>query len=209
MIFGFFLFGFLYTLFSVFLGLQAKVLEPSLQNPDMAMPVLLERYVPLILSVPVLIGIISAGITTVNSIMLSLASLIGRDLAMGRWNEKTLGYVVLVLEALMVGAFALAKPGLISLLAVMASACLLSQVPAMVLGLLWRGTAKAAISSMLLGSGLTAILYLLKFKFMGFGPSVFGFLASLLTYIALAYRGEKPSSLPQLKKWLKEEGFPS
>lgn len=210
MIFGFFAFGFLYTIFSVILGLQARVLEPSLQNPDMAMPVLLEDYVPLALSIPVLIGIISAGITTVNSIMLSLASLIGRDVTLGKWDEKRVGYAVMTIEAFVVWLFALAKPGLISLLAVMASACLLSQLPTMVLGLLWkRGSAPAAVSSMILGSAVTVALYILKLKPLGLGPAVFGFGVSLLTYVilSLASRMEKEDFLRELSTWLREEGF--
>lgn len=210
MIFGFFVFGFIYTIFSVVLGLQVRVLEPSLKNPDMAMPILLGNYVPLALSIPVLIGIISAGITTTNSIMLSLASLIGRDVALGKWNEEHVGYAVMVVEALVVWLFALARPGLISLLAVMASACLLSQLPTMVLGLLWRkGSASAAVFSMILGSTVTVALYVLKLKPFGLGPAVFGFAVSLVVYLAisLASKTEKEGYLRELHGWLREEGF--
>ncbi len=210
MIFGFFAFGFLYTIFSVVLGLQVRVLEPSLKNPDMAMPILLENYVPLALSIPVLVGIISAGITTVNSIMLSLASLIGRDVALGKWDEKRIGYAVMMIEAFVVWLFALAKPGLISLLAVMASACLLSQLPTMVLGLLWKkGSASAAVSSMILGSAVTAALYALKLKPLGLGPAVFGFAVSLIVYLAIstASKAEREDYLRDLRGWLREEGF--
>lgn len=210
MIFGFFIFGFFYTILSILVGLEARLLEPSLQNPDMATPILLKKYVPLPLSILVILGIISAGVTTVNSIMLSLASLIDRDVLRGRHERVWVGCAIVTIEAILVWFFSLAKHGLISLLAVMSSACLLSQVPIIVLGLLWRrGSALAAVSSMVAGSVITAVLYMSNFALMGLGPAVFGLIASLLIYVILALtsKASRDDFIEELNACLREEGF--
>jgi SSS family solute:Na+ symporter len=164
----------------------------------------------------VLIGIVSAGITTVNSIMLSLASLGGRDLyhafskKPSESKEQLIGYLIIGLEAIAVWLFALGKFGLISLLAVMASAGLLVQVPTIVGGLFWkRGTAIGALSSMIIGALVTAYLYLLGMK--PLGPPVWAFPISVALYIILSVVTKPPEKastfLKELSRWMKEEGF--
>jgi SSS family solute:Na+ symporter len=216
MIVGFFIFGFLYTLISVMAGLQARALGIEVKAADKAMPMILQLFTPSPLALVVLIGIVSAGITTVNSIMLSLASLGGRDLyhafskKPSESKEQLIGYLIIGLEAIAVWLFALGKFGLISLLAVMASAGLLVQVPTIVGGLFWkRGTAIGALSSMIIGALVTAYLYLLGMK--PLGPPVWAFPISVALYIILSVVTKPPEKastfLKELSRWMKEEGF--
>ena len=215
MVIGFFVFGFIYTLVSVTFGFIARAFNITVEKADMAMPLLLQSYVPPSFALIVLIGIVSAGVTTVNSIMLTLASMVGRDIyrpftsKYSERREQVIGFVVILVEAFLIWLFALKKPGLISLLAVMASAGLLVQIPTIIGGMYWRkGTATAAILSMLLGATVTALLYVLKVKILGFGPPIFGFLTSLAIYICLSLRGPKSDFVDRVNQWLKEAGFP-
>ncbi|MFD1409527.1 sodium:solute symporter family protein [Kroppenstedtia eburnea] len=85
----FLIFGFLYTLVAVLWGFSAAVHFPSLSSPDLATPRLLASdLVPPVLAVVVMVGIMAAAISTVDSILLTLSSLFARDLY-GVMQKKT------------------------------------------------------------------------------------------------------------------------
>jgi SSS family solute:Na+ symporter len=81
MIGGFLIFGFLYTLVSIFWGFSARLLIPGLKEADLATPSLLALpLIPGIIVVFVMVGILSAAISTIDSILLSLSSMCIRDI---------------------------------------------------------------------------------------------------------------------------------
>ena len=70
MIGGFLIFGFIYTLVSVFWGFSARLLIPSLTSADLATPSLLALpIVPRVVALVVMVGILSAAISTIDSIL--------------------------------------------------------------------------------------------------------------------------------------------
>lgn len=79
MVAGFSAFGFIYTVLCVVLGLSAALLVPGLKNPDGAMAALLTK-VPRALALLVVLSIFAAAVSTLNSIILTLSSMFGRDL---------------------------------------------------------------------------------------------------------------------------------
>ncbi len=80
MLIGFLVFGFIYTLVSVLWGFSALAAFPSLERADLATPTLLaSEFVPPVLGVIVMIGIMAAAVSTIDSIMLTLASMVSRD----------------------------------------------------------------------------------------------------------------------------------
>src|SRR6056297_524333 len=81
MIKGFLIFGLIYTLVSVMWGFSAKILLPDLTAADMATPALLgSEHVPVILALIAMVGITAAAISTIDSIMLTLSSLLVQDI---------------------------------------------------------------------------------------------------------------------------------
>ncbi len=67
---GFLVFGFIYTLVSVLWGFAAVNMFPNLENPDIATPSLLASdLVPPILGIIVMVAIIAAAISTIDSIL--------------------------------------------------------------------------------------------------------------------------------------------
>ncbi|MCX8204945.1 MAG: sodium:solute symporter family protein [Candidatus Nezhaarchaeota archaeon] len=201
MIAGFFVFGFLYTMTTVTLGLMARALGVEASPPDRAMPIILRTMVPPALALIVMLGIISAGVTTVNSIMLSLGSMVGRDVyaslrrSPSERVEARIGYVVIAAEALLVWLFALHRPGLISLLAVMASGGLLVQLPAIVGAFFWRrGTAAGALTSMIAGGVITGLLYYYRLSPLEHGPPVWGLLITAAIFVAVSLVTKRPAA---------------
>lgn len=155
---GFLGYGFTYTIITVTLGFAALILLPGLPNPDLATPrLLLEFSVPSWVVLFVVIGILSAAVSTADSIILTLSSLFLQDILPERIPEKTklflAQYVFIPLLCGTIFLFSLGRFNLIALLSVTSSLGLLSVVPT-ILGVLTKGekSPKAAILSMLSGA---------------------------------------------------------
>jgi SSS family solute:Na+ symporter len=96
MIIGFLIFGFIYTVVSVLWGFGARLLIPGLTNPDLATPSLLAHpVIPWTVAVIVMIGILAAAISTIDSILLTLSSMVARDIYKVGIRSKASGSIVL------------------------------------------------------------------------------------------------------------------
>ena len=191
MVAGFSVFGFAYTVLCVVLGLSAALLVPGLKNPDGAMAALLTK-VPRTLALLVVLSIFAAAVSTLNSIILTLSSMFGRDLLRAVFplsEEKELFWGKLLIPVLTVACFAFAglRLGLIAVLSSMASAGLMAQLPVILGAFFWkRGTAAGAIAGMVAGGGVTGGLYLAKINFLGHWPPVWGLMASVGAFVLVS-----------------------
>ncbi|RKR03302.1 SSS family solute:Na+ symporter [Kushneria sinocarnis] len=173
MLLGFMVFGFIYTLVSVLWGFSALVAFPGLETADLATPTLLaSTHVPPLLGVIVMVGILAAAVSTIDSIMLTLSSMIARDVyartrpGASERAQLRCGIGVIPLIALLALAFAELQLDLIAVLSVAASAGLVVIVPAIVGAFFWhQGTAAGALVS-ILGAGSCVLLS----QFSGFHP---------------------------------------
>jgi SSS family solute:Na+ symporter len=191
MVAGFSAFGFLYTVLCVLLGLSAAVLVPGLKNPDGAMAALLTK-VPRGLALLVVLSIFAAAVSTLNSIILTLSSMFGRDLLRAAFplsEEKELVWGKLLIPVLTVACYAFGslKLGLIAVLSSMASAGLMAQLPVILGAFFWkRATAAGAIAGMAAGAVVTGALYLGKVNLLGHWPPVWGLAASTAAFVIVS-----------------------
>ncbi len=191
MVAGFSVFGFIYTVLCVLLGLSAALLVPGLENPDGAMAALLTK-VPRGLALLVVLSIFAAAVSTLNSIILTLSSMFGRDLVraltpLSEEKELVWGKLLIPVLTLACYAFASLKLGLIAVLSSMASAGLMAQLPVILGAFFWkRGTAAGAILGMASGAVLTGALYMTKTNFLGQWPPVWGLLTSVSVFVAVS-----------------------
>ena len=207
MIVGFLIFGFIYTIVSVLWGFGARLLIPGLTNPDLATPSLLAYpVIPWSVAVVVMVGILAAAISTIDSILLTLSSMVARDIyKVGICSEASellelrIGKTVIPILAAVFFIFAYwaaGKKGLAFMivpLSVAASAGLLVAVPAIIGAFMWRrGTAAGALISMLIGALVVLGLQLTRFKPLGWWPGVWGFLVSITLYIFVSLLTEAP-----------------
>ena len=207
MIGGFLIFGFLYTLVSVCWGFGARLLIPDLPSADLATPALLALpIIPRLIAVIVMVGILSAAVSTIDSILLSLSSMFTRDiikagpaagmteaaeLRLGKWIIPALAAVFFIFALWAAGKTGLAF--MIAPLASAASAGLLMAVPAIVGAFFWRrATAAGALGSMLGGSALVLVLQLTGIKPMGIWPGVWGLAACIVLYVAISFLTRPP-----------------
>lgn len=194
MVLGFLVFGFVYTLLAIVWGFSALVLFPGLENPDLATPTLLSSgIVPPLLAVLVMLGITAAAISTVDSILLTLSSMVSRDVyanlvrqdAEGR--QLLAGRLVIPLIALLAFLFARLRLDLIAVLSVASSAGLLVMVPAIVGAFFWRrGSAAGAVWSILGGAVVVLVLQFGGWRPLGQWPGAWGLAVAAAVFVGLS-----------------------
>ena len=201
MIAGFLVLGFVYTLISVVWGFAALHLVPGLEQSDLATPRLLRsEAVPVAVAVVLIIGIMAAAVSTVDSILLALASMVSHDIYRplakdGRGAaELALGKVVVVVVTLLALGFAYLRLDLISILSVASSTGLLVTVPALVGAFFWRrGTAAGGIASILVtGIGVLA-LQLTGYDPLGVPAAVWALAISVLLFVGVSLATQPPA----------------
>lgn len=170
MVIYFGLFGLIYTVIVTLIGLNLRVMAesgafPMLKDRDTVTPTLLSMM-PEWIAFIVALSILSAAITTANSIILSLSSMVSRDV----FKSQIAGRISVILLTVIVALFASTRPSYIVELSVMSSSLLLASLPLVIalvhteykkgLEALVAGFAVALISSKLglwYGSILTLI----------------------------------------------------
>jgi SSS family solute:Na+ symporter len=220
---GFLIFGLIYTLVSVFWGFGARLLIPGLEKADQATPALLGlEIVPEVVVVVVMVGILAAAISTIDSILLTLSSMCSRDIykAVIRPEatedaELRIGKWIIPLLALIFFVFAFwasGKTGLgfmIAPLSAAASAGLLMAVPALVGAFFWRrGTAAGALTSMVIGALVVLVLQISGSKPLGMWPGVWGFLTSITLYFGVSLATRPPEAKAEAFMQFLEQTLP-
>lgn len=201
MLIGFMIFGFIYTMVSVTWGFAALLRFPDLETGDLATPTLLASdTVPTVLGIIVMIGIIAAAVSTIDSIMLTLSSMVTRDVFLVVKKDSTeaqqlvVGKLILPVIAIMAYLFAQLQIDLIAVLSVSASAGLLVMVPPIVGAFFWkRGTAEGALASIILAGGLVFTLETTSTRLLGQGSGVWGLLASITLFVGVSLMTKAPT----------------
>ncbi|MDH5815302.1 MAG: sodium:solute symporter family protein [Candidatus Nezhaarchaeota archaeon] len=203
MIGGFLIFGFIYTVIVTLLGLVAHILVPHIRDPNMVTPTLLTMiWEPI--AILVLLGILAASISTLDSIMLALSSEFAMNVVKvvrPRYDElKALkisrAFMIVIVLATIVFSF---TRGFIVELAVMSSSWLLQFVPAFIAALVWKRANKiSAYASIVVGVAVTGMLTLARYTLqpdelsswmqtvLQLDPGVWGLLAATLTLLAFS-----------------------
>ncbi|AGM41346.1 pantothenate permease [Spiribacter salinus M19-40] len=198
MLLGFLVLGFVYTLVSVIWGFSALQLLPALERADLATPQLLSSgAIPTLVSIILVVGIVAAAVSTVDSILLSLASLAARDLyrplAPTGAREMLAGKVVMLLVAVLAVLFARLQLDLITILSVASSAGLLVTVPAIVGAFFWRGgSAPGALVSMVVAGIAVTVLQVTGTDPLGVPASIWGGLTAVILFVVVSWLTTAP-----------------
>ncbi|MET1160519.1 MAG: sodium:solute symporter family protein [Thermoprotei archaeon] len=158
-------FGLVYTVIVTLIGLFARALTitgvfPNLENRDLTTPTLLSMAHPL-LSAIVFTSIVAAAISTLDSIILTLASCIQRDVYRGRGDsrrELIVGYIVIVVLVAITSIVALLRPGFVVELSVLSSVLLLPLAPVTITAWITpekvRDRYRSALTAITIGFGI-------------------------------------------------------
>jgi SSS family solute:Na+ symporter len=198
MIIGFGIFGLIYTVLVAIFGLVAANIVPGLEVADEAMPTLL-GLIPPALALIIAISIFAASVSTINSIVLSLSSIAGRDIyralspQISEDRELFWGKLLIPLLFLIAWVFAQFKLGMIGILSTMSSGGLMSILPALIGAFFWkRGTAVAVISSSIPSVVVIGWFYMAGMKPLGLWPPVWGLIISTVIYVVVSLVTKPP-----------------
>ncbi|AXI09751.1 pantothenate permease [Oceanobacillus zhaokaii] len=200
MLMGFMIFGFIYTIVAIVWGFSAAIKFPGLENADLATPLLLSSdLVPPILGAIVMVGIMAAAVSTIDSILLTLSSLFARDvygnLKKGATDlmQLRVGKLVIPIIAILAFLFAELEVNLIAVLSVASSAGLLVVVPAIIGTFFWkRGTAAGVLTSVIIGGLIVVIIELTQIKPLGLASGIWGIVISTLLFIIVSLLTKAP-----------------
>src|SRR5699024_740327 len=218
MIMGFMIFGLIYTLVAILWGFSATIMFPDLENVDMATPMILSSdLVPPILGIIVMVGIMAAAISTIDSILLTLASMFAKDVY-GNIRKKPsdrmqlqIGKFVIPVIAILAYLFAELELDIIVVLSVASSAGLIIVVPAIFGTFFWkRGTAAGVLSSVSVTGIIVILLEAFQYKPLGLASGIWGIVLSTIIFIAVSLVTKAPEEkadefLNYIKNALKAE----
>lgn len=159
------------------LGVWSTGLVPEGTNPDYVIPLLIEQVMPDIITALIISGGVAALMSTADSVVLSLSSMITRDFYCEYVDQDVDGgrevHVAQVTQLGLLGlalGLAIIRPAGIFKLGVLPVVGFATTAPALFFGLFWSGaTRQGTVSSIGIG-GILAILY-----FLGVIPSQFTF----------------------------------
>ncbi|WPZ23916.1 sodium:solute symporter family protein (plasmid) [Sulfitobacter faviae] len=194
MVLIFLCFGLIYTIVSVIWGFAAFVTFPMLNQPDLATATLLASdYIPPVLGVTVMVGILAAAVSTIDSILLTLSSIFARDVygnmggSQKDHDQLVIAKFVIPVISLLAMMFAAAEFSMIAVLSVAASAGLVVVVPAIVGAFFWTGgTAKGALTSIVGGAVFVLCMYLTGNNLFGLNAGVLGLPVSALLFAGVS-----------------------
>ena len=153
-------FGLAFTLIAVIWGFAALQLAPGLENSATATPALLTSgAIPAWVAVLLVLGILAAAVSTLDSIALTLGAMVARDM-MNRAQPGTqilAGRVVVILVVLFASLFAVQKAQIVDQLAALSAAGLMVTVPATVGAFFWRRATAAGALASIGGGALLAV----------------------------------------------------
>ncbi|MCK4528266.1 sodium/proline symporter [candidate division WOR-3 bacterium] len=164
-------------------GAIARIHFPNLQSPDLAIPTLTKMVLPPFGSAIVLAGVIAAGMSTFASILIILSGSLMEDIVntgLGKKlaREKSLRYgkiasAVIGLISLLI---ALKPPGLVLTLTAFSWAVIASTTLWPILfGIYWKGATRLGCISSMVGSSVTALVWMIMrnpFGIHGFIPGI-------------------------------------
>jgi solute:Na+ symporter, SSS family len=202
LILGFLIFGFIYTLVSIMWGFAALLEFPNLEAGDLASPTLISSdLVPPVIGVILMVGILAAAVSTIDSILLTLSSMLTRDVygnvqRTGNERQQLLfGKLAIPVIAALALLFAGLQLDLIAVLSVASSAGLIVTVPAIVGAFFWRrGTAAGVLASVLGAGTLVIVLQLTQALPLGQAPGVWGLVASIALYVGVSLVTRAPEA---------------
>jgi SSS family solute:Na+ symporter len=178
-----------YGIVGALIGAAAKVVLPSLSNPDEAFAQVVEVVLPTGLVGLVLAAALAAIMSTASAALLASSTILANDLlSLVRPVKNALmaTRVTTLLVGVAVVGVSLVLNDVVGALTVAYDLLTGALFVPIVLGLLWsRGTARAAVASMAVSSVVVVVLLFTSGLYTN-DPIMYGLLASLVVYVAVS-----------------------
>lgn len=180
--------------FTPAIGFIGNLLFPNIASPDTIFPEMLLQYTPLVFAALVISGALAASMSTGNSQLHAVSSMISTDIYHKYINKEASEnkqYKVAKASIIVLGIasiiIALQKPGLLGNILALANGGVASLAPSVIGGIYWkRATKEGALSSIIIGE---TVMILTTFVFkspLGLMPGVWGLIVALIVYIIVS-----------------------
>lgn len=180
--------------FTPAIGFIGNILYPNMAAPDTIFPEMLLRYTPIVFASLVISGALAASMSTGDSQLHAVSSMVSTDIYKKYINKKADGYKqyrVAKIAILVFGVFsvfiALQRPGLLGNILALSNGGVAALAPAMIGGVYWRNATKeGAFWSIILGEvGMVFTTFIIPSP-LGLMPGVWGLIFAFLAYIIIS-----------------------
>lgn len=178
--------------FIPFVGIFMRARNPILENPDMAMPVFLNTYIPHVIGGLITLFILFAMLSTISSVLQAQASALTHDMHTALNMKAFTGNLyhrlgVLVIAAVSLYLTFIAPQGMLNQIAYIGTGGLIAMfLGPTIVEVLIKGNAKTCIVSMLAGF-TTDVLLMFLFNAGWVEAPILGGLVSAVVYAAMGY----------------------
>ncbi|ADK82117.1 sodium/pantothenate symporter [Sediminispirochaeta smaragdinae] len=200
-------------------GVNGISLVPNLKNSDYIIPIILQRGLNPVIASVVIAGIVAAGMSTIDGLLITTTSAATRDVYQKYINPKAsddqvmkLSKIVTLIVGVVVIIFGCLKPGSIFIINTFAFSGMAIFVVPILFGMYWKGaTFPAAVSSVIAGV-LTLIcctkIAAMKALIHGFHAVVPGVAvaALVMVLVSLSTKGKRPSEETLARHMLTKQG---
>jgi solute:Na+ symporter, SSS family len=148
------------------IGLAALLLYPGIEDTDSVLPLVMFEQLPLWIAIPLVAGVLAAGMSTIDGILLTVSSMVTKDvggmlvhdLAVQRARMVRVARVTIVALAMLAYAIALGRSATIVELTALGWTGPLQLLPAFIGAVYWRrGTREGALAGTLVGLGAVVL----------------------------------------------------
>ena len=187
-------------LMAMYVGVSAIALTPGLESGDLALPSLLNFFANPVLTSFVVIAVVAAAMSSSDSILLAIDSILLRDfyknIVKNTTKEKMVSLIGITLASGAVLVVSLHPPTLIITLGVLAFSGFLQLVPTFLGSLFWnKATTQGALASIIGGiSTLIAFQYYFT-PLLGYSAAVMGFVVASVLFVTISLMTHKPRAL--------------
>jgi len=178
--------------FIPFVGIFMRYYTPGLENPDTAMPVFLNTYIPPVIGGLITLFILFAMLSTISSVLQAQASALTHDMYTAFKKKILKGNLINRLGVLVIAGISLyltfvAPQGMLNQVAYIGTGGLIAMfLGPTIIQVIIKGNAKTCIAAMLAGL-ITDILLMFQFNAGWVEAPILGGLASALVYATVGY----------------------
>lgn len=190
---------------ALFIGLAGHELLTGVERADSVLPILMTQYTNWFFAALIMAAALSAGLSTINAMLLSCAQIVSQDLIFYKNRDQVsdkknmqVSRAVVVLLSIIAAVIALKPPqALVQVVQDVAYTGLAQLAPAFILGLYWKDASKeGAIAGMTVGIILLFALRILKLSPLGIPGFMWAIFINLILNLAISlmYKGKRDNS---------------
>ncbi|SKC36774.1 sodium:solute symporter family protein [Maledivibacter halophilus] len=180
-------------IFTPAIGFAGNIIFPNIASPDIIFPEMLLKYTPLVFSSLVIAGALAASMSTGNSQLHAVSSMVSTDVYK-KYIDKSANaykqYTVAKVATLIFGVFsvvvALQRPGLLGNILALSNGGVAALAPAMIGGIYWKkATREGALWSIIFGEIAMLLTTFVVPSPLGIMPGLWGLIVSFMVYILI------------------------